>query len=188
MTATERNIESTRKACIDFVNSQFELLLERVRANGEFLDEMNATNAAGEYVTTMIVEAPPATPDLSEIGTLEQEIEKASQYTKDTAKTAFQQDLEWELVPVDDERYAKYVSWLISKNVDEQALHNAQKKHGIRFDPKAYDHLRNLIWYRSELMKGKAGVFTLKDIFSQADTTEVERVLWKELEKTTIKF
>lgn len=184
MTATERNIEATRKACIEFVNSQFDILPENVRANGDFLDEMNATNQTGEYVATMIVEAPPATPDLAEIGTLEQEIEKAAEYTKNTAKTAFQQDLSWELVPVDDERYSKYVSWLILKNVDEQTLHNAQKKHGIRFDPKAYDHLRNLIWYRSELMRGKTGSFDLKSILSQADTTEAEKVLWKELVKT----
>ena len=72
MNAIQRRIELARTACLNFVNSQFDELLTIVKANAEFLDEMNATNATydpanGEYVATMIVEAPPSIPNLEDV-------------------------------------------------------------------------------------------------------------------------
>lgn len=191
MTALERHIKDAEIQMIDLVKANFSVLLEKIRASTTFLDEMNATNATnapgevGEYVATMIVTPPPAElPNLDDKGTLVEEIEKAKTGIPTPEKPQFQQDLNWELVTVDDERYAKYVTWLITKPVSEEMLQNAQTKQKLRFDPKAHDHLHNLIWYRAELMKGKEGAFTLKEIKSQADTTEAEKVLWEALGKT----
>ncbi len=194
---TKEQIEAFRKSLHEHIDKAVDTLLFNLGEADTILDELNATN--GQYAVSMIVEAPPTElPNLDGIAPIGQTDEKAALVEElkermDLEQTGeplqapaatFQQDLSWELVPVDDERYTKYVTWVISKKVDRETLHGAQVKQELRFDPKAYDHLLNLIWYREELSKGTSGAFTLNQILSQNETTEAEKVLWKAFAKT----
>lgn len=96
----------------------------------------------------------------------------------------FVQDLSWELLQPGDERFAKIVGWVITSGGNREQLEKFQTDKKIRFTPSDFDHLRNLIWYREELMKGKEGAFSLQNILSQSDTTEAEKPLWAALAKT----
>jgi len=96
----------------------------------------------------------------------------------------FKQLAEWELVPNTDDRYAKVCAWLIAQSVPLEKLEAFQKDKKVRFDEKDFDHLRNLIWYREELIKGKDGAFDLKSILSQSDTRPEEKQLWEVVAKT----
>lgn len=206
MNAIERHIETARKE----TNAIFDKLLADIRSNAAFIAEMNATHdpeEVGEYTATMIVEAPPSVPDLSDIEPIAESTAKVEESRRNpnaaellneladrmdleqTGKTppqpaTFQQELSWELVLPDDERFTKTVGWLIKDGGTREQLEKLQTTKQIRLTPSDFDHLRNLIWYREELMKGKDGAFSLQDIISQSETTEAEKPLWEALAKT----
>jgi hypothetical protein len=131
----------------------------------------------------MIVEAPPEIPDLFDKGTLAEEIAKAKAAQPDPQQL-FKQELDWEHVAQEDERYHKVCAWLINQAIPVEKLESFQREKKLRFDPKDFDHLRNLIWFRDELLKGKEGAFDLKSILSQSDTRPEEKPVWEALAKT----
>lgn len=159
----------------------------------EFLDELSANDASYQvaYIAEAEQEQAPELPNMEDLPTMgkpnvQETVERLDmEQTGETSQPIkFQQDLSWELVQPDDERFAKLVKWLIIDGGTLAKLEELQSTRKIRFSPSDYDHLRNLIWYREELMKGKEGAFSLLNIFSQADTTEAEKTLWGVVAKT----
>lgn len=134
-----------------------------------FIEELNRpVELVGEYEVTVIA-GPPSDADLM-VATLVEKMDlKPSQPTSG------------ELVDDQDPRFTKAAAWLIENEktgVDLVALMNAR---GIRFQEKAFDHLLNIIWYRSELVKGPDGCFSLRDILSANDTLPAEVPQWEAL-------
>lgn len=157
-----------------------------------FLAELNATSTndaepQGEYKVTMIasahVDETPGLPDLTDMATLAEEIAKAKAGQPEPTQP-FKQELDWEHVVQEDERYQKVCAWLINQPIPVEKLESFQREKKLRFDLKDFDHLRNLIWFRDELLKGKDGAFDLKSILSQSDTRPEEKPLWEALDKT----
>ena len=96
------------------------------------------------------------------------------------AEFVFRDD--YELVQTSDDRYGKLVAWLINGGTID-ALIAGMESRKIQFKPKVFDHLKNLIWYRQEILKGVDGAFDLKSILTQNDTTEFEKPLWRVVAK-----
>lgn len=72
-------IEASRTACLDFVNLQFDQLLEKVKSSTDFLADMNATNdhePQGEYGVSMLVQAAEETPQIPSDSELEKALER----------------------------------------------------------------------------------------------------------------
>ena len=67
MTAIEQLIETAKKQTVDLVIASFDVLLEKIRANAAFLDEMNATHDPGANYEVVYVATPAAIPDLEGI-------------------------------------------------------------------------------------------------------------------------
>lgn len=176
----------------------------------EFLAEINATNDAepqAEYGVTMLVEASPSIPDLEGIkplGGIENHVEeviqrfgleqesKPQQEEKSAIQVLFEQQdkPEWAVIAHTDDLYVNFCTWIIkgendtANPVTDARLFFMQEQKKVRFTKKDFDHIQNLMWWRSELIKGKNGDFSLKDILTQNSTFEWEKPLWEALAKT----
>lgn len=206
MTAIEQLIETARKQTVDFVNSSFDVLLEKVKENIDFLAYMNGTNATfdpanGEYVATMIVEAPPSIPDLEDVKPLVEEVKerfdlqqesKPQHEEKSVIQVLFEQQDKpgWAVIETESELFKNVCAWVINGEketgnpVTDARLFFMQEQKKVRFTKKDFDHIQNLMWWRSELKKGKQGDFSLKDILTQNSTFDWEKPLWEALAKT----
>lgn len=206
MTAIEQLIETARKQTVDFVNSSFDVLLEKVKENIDFLAYMNGTNATfdpanGEYVATMFVEAPPSIPDLEDVKPLVEEVKerfdlqqesKPQHEEKSVIQVLFEQQdkPEWAVIETESELFKNVCAWVINGEketgnpVTDARLFFMQEQKKVRFTKKDFDHIQNLMWWRSELKKGKQGDFSLKDILTQNSTFDWEKPLWEALAKT----
>lgn len=206
MTAIEQLIETARKQTVDFVNSSFNELLEKVKGNVDFLTEMNGKNAThdpenGEYVATMFVEAPPSIPDLEDVKPLVEEVKerfdlqqesKPQHEEKSVIQVLFEQQdkPEWAVIETESELFKNVCAWVINGEketgnpVTDARLFFMQEQKKVRFTKKDFDHIQNLMWWRSELKKGKQGDFSLKDILTQNSTFDWEKPLWEALAKT----
>lgn len=203
MTITERHIKEAEIQMIDLVKANFSVLLEKIRGNAEFLAEMNATfdPENGEYVATMFVEAPPSIPDLEDVKPLVEEVKerfdlqqesKPQHEEKSVIQVLFEQQdkPEWAVIETESELFKNVCAWVINGEketgnpVTDARLFFMQEQKKVRFTKKDFDHIQNLMWWRSELKKGKQGDFSLKDILTQNSTFDWEKPLWEALAKT----
>lgn len=207
MNAVQRHIEDTRKSCIDFVNASFDVLLEKLKENAGFLADMNATHDPGANYEVAYVATPAEIPTLEGIKPLtgienhiEEVIERfglekeseAADEKKSIIDQLFdeQNKDEWAVVETGSGMFNNFCAWLINGEKDsgspvtDARLFTAQETKKCKFTRKDFDHLQNLMWWRSELLKGKEGAFSLSTILSQNSTTDAEKPLWEALAKT----
>lgn len=123
----------------------------------------------------------PALPDLSDI----QPIEKieADPMPANVPGFDWSEDKAWELVPAEDDRWAKVVEWIILKGATREQLDTFQEQKQVRFGKLNRDILENLIWFREELLKGAKGAFDLNGILGQNQTDDLQKGLWLKLAK-----
>lgn len=123
----------------------------------------------------------PALPDLTDIKPLEET--EADPMPHNVPGFDWSEDKAWALVPVEDERWAKVVEWVILKGATREQLNSFQEQKQVRFGKQNRDVLENLIWFREELLKGKKGAFDLNGILGQNQTDELQKGLWLRLAK-----
>lgn len=229
MTAIEQLIETAKKQTLELVNASFDVLLEKVRANVDFLSDMNATNDAepqADYEVAYVA-TPAEIPDLEGINPVYHGVEMTKEqhktFVEPTATTQEkplvqevkerfdleakhsrqpekkslievlfeQQDKpEWKVVETESDLFKSVCTWIINGEKDtaypviDARLFFMQEQKKVRFTKKDFDHIQNLMWWRCELIKGKDGDFSLKDILTQHSTFDWEKPLWEALAKT----
>lgn len=173
MNITVAQLNGLRQSLIDTINVKFDTLI----ANPDtFLEELESIpvktpyEAAAEYEVTVIASAPPNMDGIEPLTeTLKEKLDLVP---------VFKQDESWELIKVGEERHSKILEWIILKKATLEDLQNFMEAKKVRFQEKEFEHLKNVVWYRQD-----DDAFNLKLIFSQKDTTEAEKEIWKKSDK-----
>lgn len=184
---------------------RLELVIKEAESE-QFLGELNEKD--GEYQVSMLVQAAEETPQIPSDEELGKAIEKPEvkelekrfdlEQTgealppKNIIDILFEQQNkdEWVTVESGSATFHNFCAWLINGEKDtglpvtDARLFTVQETKKCKFTRKDFDHLQNIMWWRSELKKGKEGGFSLKSILDQNSTTEAEKPLWEALAKT----
>lgn len=165
MNAIQQHIEQSRKQCLDFVNVTFDILLEKVKANADFLEEMNGTN--GEYKVAFIANVAEDAPQLPNMDGIKPIPTEERPIVKEAVeKLELEHEYTSNLMPQD--RYEKLCCYVISGHangmeVSSQWVSETLIKQGLAIVQKQEEHLEQLRGIRSEMLRKKMGLQTAKD-------------------------
>lgn len=164
MNAIQQHIEQSRRQCLDFVNATFDVLLEKVKANADFLEEMNDTN--GGYKAALIADAAEDTPQLPNIAGILPLPTKEKPIVKEAVeKLELEHEYTSNLMPQD--RYEKLCCYVISGHangmeVSAQWVSETLIKQGLAIVQKQEEHLEQLRGIRSAMIRKEMDLQTAK--------------------------
>ena len=172
MNVTEKHVYEAKKAILEkmafIVDATFAELLEKVKANADFLQEMNDTN--GEYKVAFIADAAEDAPQLPNMDGIEPLPTEQKPLVEKVVEVLEMEKTD-ETPIIDDATYQGLCKMVITghvakgfegKDVTANWVSNYAIKKGVKITSKYEEHLQQLRGIRSEMLRKEMDLQTAK--------------------------